>query len=84
MVNGPWGNNRKNTWALVDDKLDHLNRIREELSCVLSGEIPMTGDTSEGVMEAVSRQAKRLRQDMFREAVALVDLLKIYHAFEDE
>jgi len=79
-----WSEQKKSTWKLVDDKVNQLVEIRGKESGVSSGEIPVykEGMTSEEVSARVEERCAALRQDLFRESVALVDLLRMFHAFD--
>lgn len=79
-----WTEEKRNTWKLIDDKVNQLDDIRNKEAGVSSGDIPVYKDgmTPEDLQAKIEERCKMLRQDLFRESVVLVDLLRIFHAYD--
>lgn len=79
-----WSKDKKNTWVLVEDKLKLIDKIRDELLGVSRGTYPVYKDgmTPQELGQRVEERCARLRQDLFRESIALIDLQRIFHAFD--
>lgn len=80
MTDRKWSTEKVEAWQLIELKLREMNRVNERLTGVGSGDIPVYKDgmSAEELEQRVSTKCARLRTDMFRESVSLVDLMRIF------
>lgn len=80
MTDRTWSAEKVEAWHLIELKLGEMNKISKRLMGVGSGEIPVyqEGMSPEELEQRVSTKCARLRTDMFRESVSLVDLMRIF------
>ena len=80
MTDRAWSTEKIEAWKLIETKLYEMNKVNERLLGVGSGEIPVYKDgmPPNELEQKVRTKCARLRTDMFRESVGLVDLMRIF------